>query len=289
MEPTFSELRSIPLLENINDDLLARLVELFERRQYQPGDILFCRGDRPTDLLLLIKGQVSLMQDDTVRFRLHPIAPIGELGALTGLDRRTTAKVSEPSEVWRIAASELLQFFQSNSDVALPFYQNLLNVVANKVRKDSRRIDEMRSNIVRTQKSMKRMRDLLLESQDTPVSNPIHDTLERLIEQNRRWHYMVEPVRTLPAVVRFDDGSTSRVVGISDGWLSLQKPDALSTQPGTRMSAVLVLPMGEIPISGTIDSVDDTSLVIALDLLIDQYAAVLEDYLTRLHLLEFVV
>ncbi len=289
MPVTPSDLRSIPLFQDITDDHLTSLIGVFERRQHEKDDVLFRAGDRPTDLLLLIRGEVALFEEETVRFRLRPIAPIGELGAITGIRRYTTAKVTENSEVWRIPTKSLLDFFEANGDVAFPFYHSLLGIVANKVRRDTRRIEEMRNNIVRTQKAMKRMRDLVLESEDTPVSKPIHDTLEELIERNRRWHYLVEPARSLQAFVRFDDGTKVPVVEMSDGWLSLDKNAPGTREVGAHWSAVLTLPSGEIPISGTVESADDKGVVIALDLLIREYAATLEDYLTRLHMLDFVV
>ncbi len=289
MAVTPSDLRAIPLFQDISDKHLESLMGVFEHRQHAKDDVMFEAGDPPSDLLLLVSGEVALYEGDEVRFRLRPIAPIGELGAITGLRRYTTAKVTEPSEVWRIPTKSLQDFFEANGDVAFPFYHSLLSIVANKVRRDTRRLAEMRRNIVRTQKAMKQMRDLVLESEDTAVSKPIHDTLEQLIENNRRWHYLVEPARSLQASVRFDDGTTVPVVEMSDGWLQLGKNAPGPTKAGEHWSAVLILPSGEIPISGTVESVGDKGVLIKLDLLIREYAATLEDYLTRLHMLEFVV
>lgn len=289
MAVTAADLRAIPLFQDIADGHLESLMGVFERRQHKKDDILFQAGSKPTDLLLLVRGEVALHEGDEIRFRLRPIAPIGELGAITGLRRYTTARVTEPSEVWRIPTKSLLDFFEAHGEVAFPFYHSLLGIVANKVRRDTRRLTEMRNNIVRTQKAMKRMRDLVLEAEDTPISKPIHDTLEELIENNRRWHYLVEPAKSLHAAVRFDDGTKVPVVEMSDGWLQLGKDAPGSTTPGEHWSAVLVLPSGEIPISGTVESADSNGVVIKLDLLIREYAATLEDYLTRLHMLDFVV
>ena len=284
-----SDLRSIPLFRNIPEEHLASLMGVFERCQHQPGDVLFRAGDRPKDLLLLVRGEVALLDEGVVRFRLRPLAPIGELGAVTGLTRYTTAQVTEPSEVWRIPAQTLLSFFEANGDVAFSLYHSLLGIVADKVRRDTRRIEEMRTNLVRTQKAMKRMRELVLESEDTPLSKPIHDTLDELIEHNRRWHYLMEPVPSLEARVRYDDGAEVRVVQMSAAFMQLDRDVAQTRQIGAHFSAVLVLPSGEIPVSGTVESADDGGTTIALDLLIPEYASALEDYLTRLEMLDFVV
>ncbi len=289
MPTTPADLRAIPLFQDISDSHLLALMSVFERENLPAGKELFHAGDEPKGLVLLISGEVVLREGEEVRFRLHPIAPIGELGAITGLRRYTTAVTAEASEIWSIGTDKLMDFFHTHSDVALPFYHNLLGVVADKVRRDERRLREMRANIVRTQKAMKRIRDLVLESEDTPLSKPVFETLEDLIEHNRRWHYQVEPSRTLLASVRLDDGTLVPVEELSDAYMRIGALPGEPPKAGQHWSGVLVLPASEIPISGTIEATEPGAVSVKLDLLIKDYAAELEDYLTRLHMLDFVV
>jgi CRP-like cAMP-binding protein len=287
-----SDLHAIPLFHGITDDHLAELLGAFERVTLGAGEVLFEAGSQPAHFLLLAKGEVALRDPDAPqgaepRFRLLPLAPIGELGAVTGLKRNTTAVTTAPSEVWRIGVAELTAFFEKHGDVAFPFYHNLLNIVADKVRRDTRRLDEMRANLIRTQKAMKKLLDRVLESEETPLSKTVAETLEDLIEHNRRTHYLVEPARTLSSWVRLDGGATVPVVEMSDSLLRLG-PEA-SLQAGAHWSGVLVTPGGEVPVSGGVESSDARGALIKLDLFIDQYAAVLREYLTRVQMLDFVV
>lgn len=289
MPITPADLRAIPLFQDISDTHLEALMGVFVREQVAAGKVLFHAGDSPEELSLLVSGEVVLREGDEVRFRLRPIAPIGELGAITGLRRYTTAVTAEASEIWSIGTDKLMEFFREHGEVAFPFYHNLLSVVSDKVRRDERRVREMRANIVRTQKAMKRMRDLVLETEDTPLSKPVFDTLEDLIEHNRRWHYQVEPSRTLLASVRLDDGTVVAVEEMSDSWMKIGAIPGDPPKPGAHWSGVLVLPSSEIPISGTIEAVEPGAVSLRLDMLIQDYASELEDYLTRLHMLDFVV
>lgn len=288
-----SDLHAIPLFEKITEEHLAALMAAFERLTLPAGEVLFEAGAAPTHLLLLVSGEVTLRDGDAVRFRLTPLAPIGELGAVTGLKRATTAVTTQPSEVWRISVATLQSFFEGHGDVAFPFYHNLLNIVADKIRRDRRRLEDVRANLIRTQKGMKGLLELVLASEETPLSRQICATLEDLIEKNRRWHYLVEPTRTLKSSVRLDGGELVPVCELSDGWLRLGPlpagagKEALSQ--GADWSGVLVLPTGEIPVSGRVESVDGESALVKLDLLIDEYAAALQEYLTRLQMLDFVV
>jgi CRP/FNR family cyclic AMP-dependent transcriptional regulator len=283
-----SDLHAIPLFQNITEEHLAELMGAFERLEVGPDHVLFEAGSAPKHLLLLVRGEVALREGDATRFRLAPIAPIGELGAVTGLRRNTTAVTTQPSEVWRIGVAELMDFFEKHGDVAFPFYHNLLNVVAHKVRRDTRRVDEMRANLIRTQKAMKRLLEAVLEAEETPLSKTVCETLEDLIEHNKRGHYMVAPAHTLTSSVRLDGGAVVPVLEISDGWLRLDKLPAPAPAPGAHWSGVLALPGREIPVSGTVERNGDGT-VIKLDLLIDEYQGALREYLTRVQMLDFVV
>lgn len=286
-----ADLHAIPLFHGITHDHLAELMGVFERLSLGPGEVLFEAGAAPAHLWLLVSGEVALREPGVTgepRFRLNPIAPIGELGAVTGTRRSTTAVTTQPSEVWRVGVGALTDFFEKHGDVAFPFYHNLLGIVADKVRRDGRRIDEMRANLIRTQKRMKRLLEAVLESEETPLSKEIAETLEDLIEHNRRIHYMVGPTLTLASAVRLDGGAIVPVLEISDGLLRLARSDA-APAVGSEWSGVLMTPGGEVPVSGRVEAAGDDGALIRLDLLIEQYAAVLRDYLTRVQMLDFVV
>jgi hypothetical protein len=164
------------------------------------------------------------------------------------------------------------------------FLVNLLGVVADKVHRDQRRMADMRSNLIGTQKELKRLRELVLETVETPLSAPVHDTLERLITHNRRVNYRVEPPPALAAHVRFDQGTAS-IADISRTHITVQVPfDAPKKE--TWVSGVAHLAGTEIPISGRVMRAVDHRITIELDLMIDEFAGALEGYLTRAQLLD---
>ena len=262
---------------------------VFERVKLDAGKVLFQAGSKPDCLHLLVSGEVALREGDETRFLLAPIAPIGELGAVTGLLRNTTAVTTKPSEVWQIGAGALMEFFERHGDVAFPFHHNLLRIVAEKVRREARLLEEMRANLIRTQKAMKRLRELVLETEETPLSKAACDTLDDLIEHNRRVHYMVEPAFVLQTSVRLDGGVLAPVSEMSDGFLRLASLPAPAPLPGAHWSGVLVLPEAEIPVSGTVEPSGGEGMLVKLDLLIEDYQAKLARHLTRVQMLDFVV
>jgi len=287
MGPSASDLRAIPLFRGFADDVLAELGGLFTRVAVDEAVPLFDIGEPATTLYLLTEGEVMLERPDDDVFRLCPPALIGELGALATLPRSTRAKVTAGSMVWGLAATKLQAHFASHEHLGVQFLVNLLTVVADKMHRDQRRIADMRQNLVRTQKELKRLRELVLESVETPLSAAIHDTVDKLIAHNRRVNYRVEPPPVLPAHVRLD-AFTAPVASISRTDVTVRTPTPRPTVDQW-CSGVLELGGTQIPISGTVVRAGDEHITIAFDLLIEEFAAVLEGYLMRTQLLDVLV
>lgn len=287
MGPSATELRTIPLFHGFGDEELGKLSNLFSKVTVDPAKPLFDVGEQATELYLLTSGEVMLDRPGDDRFRLSPPALIGELGALTGLPRSTSALVTAGSTVWGLRAKTVQDFFAANQELGVRFLVNLLSVVADKVHRDQARMGDMRMHLITTQKELKRMRELVLEADETPISAPIHDTLDKLITTNRRVNYRVEPPAALPVTFRLDSGA-AKVADISRSHVTVI-PTGTLPKAGDWLSGVLGLAGTEIPISGKVHRVTNGKVTIELDLLIDEYAATLEGYLTRAQLLDVLV
>ena len=284
-----ADIRTIPLFTGISDERLTDLLRVFETMTLPEGHVLFRTGEIPSRFLILARGEVTLEEADQAKFRLRPFSPIGELGALTGLPRNATAVAATEIEVITVGVTQLLGFFERHADIAFPFYKNLLGMVSAKIRRDDRRIEEMRANLIRTQKTMKNLREVVLSSLETEISKPIFEALDDLIERNRRSHYRVSPVAAFSAHVRLDDGATLSVADLSDGYLKLDTTVDRLTKDRSHWAGVLSMPTGEILVSGSIEREGPDGVVVKLDVLIDSYKQLLEDYVTRLQLLDYVV
>ena len=289
------DLRALPLFQGISEVRLEQLVATFRPSSHEAGSVLFRPGDTATHFELLTKGQITVEEERTstevppVRFDLRPLAPIGELGALTGLPRSTTATATTDVELLSVNVGDLLGFFDANGDIGLAFYKNLLGLVSDKVRRDRSRIEDMRSNIVRTQKAMKQMREIVLAAAETEISKPVFETLDTMIEKNRRAHYRVSPTASYPAHVRLDDGRVVPVLEVSEGHVKVAGTAKDLTNDPTFWTGVLILPTAEILLSGSVLREGEGGVVVKLDTLVDEYKAKLDDYSTRVQLLDFVV
>jgi CRP/FNR family transcriptional regulator, cyclic AMP receptor protein len=279
------ELRRIPLFRGFDDAQLDKILALCQLTAIQ-GGVLF-EEEAPADgFYLLTSGSVSLVQRGKEVHKLHPLAVIGEMGALTGRARTVKAVVGEGYEIWQIRATALRELFTADNELGFHFYENLLDVATDKIHRDQVRLQDMRKNIIQTQKDMKRMREYLLESDDTHVSGEIHHVLEQNIARNRRVNYRVEPPSALASMLRLDTGRDAKVVQISRTHLTVT---GRTGDVGDRVSGVLSLSGSDIPVSGRVFALIDGNTEVELDLLLDDYAAELEGYLTRIQMLDFMV
>ncbi len=284
-----SDLHTIPLFRGISDERLRELLSAFKKASHPKGTVLFRPGDVPSAFVLLVKGEVAVEEEGASRFVVRPVSPIGELGSVTGIPRSTTATATSEVEILTMPVADLLGFFEKNADTGFAFYKNLLGVVSDKVRRDRRRMDDMRGNIIRTQKAMKSMREMVLAAQETELSKPIFEQLEDLIGNNRRANYRVSPTPAYAAKVRLDDGQLLNVVEVSQGYLKLDSTSDRLTKDKSYWAGVLVLPTDEILVSGSITREATDGVVVKLDTLVDEFKAKLDDYTTKLQLLDFVV
>jgi len=281
-------LEGVPLFRDFSRAHFEALSKVLKRETHPASHVLFRAGDLATHFMVLMRGEVSLREEPNELYRLRAVSTIGELGAMTGLARNTDAITATEAEIWSIPVPDLLKFFEANGEVAFRFYRNLLGAASDKIRQDRRRLTDMRSNVIRTQKRMKQLRELVLAARETEISKPVFEALDELIENNRRSHYRVTPAPALPASVRMDDGSTVKLVELSEGYLKLDLlPSAWPK--GAEWTGVLCLPTSEIMVSGRVIRAGADGVVMQLDLLIAEYKAALFDYITRLQKLDFVI
>ena len=287
--PRATDLRTIPLFRGFTDDELAEIAALFHEAAPRAGGVVFEVDEPATAFYLLTAGEVVLERPGDDVYRLRPPALIGELGALTNLRRNSRAVASEGAALWRLEAQDVQRFFAVNQELGVRFLVNLLELVADKVNRDQRRLADMRQNLVRTQKELKRLRELVLDEVETPISQPLHDSLEKLITHNRRVNYRVAPPPALAANLKLD-GVRAPVVEVSRTHVSVMLPDGgAAPASGAWLSGVLDLAGTDVPISGKVLRAAGPRVTMELDLLIDEYAASLEGYLTRVQLLDILV
>lgn len=282
------DLKAIPLFAGIPDEHLTQLLSRFRRDTLGAGETLFAEGSTGDRFCLLVDGEMEARTVDGT-LAIHPFAPVGELGSLAGLRRPTTAVAVRPSEVLSIPRAELFEYFDSNGAIGFRFHDNLMHILADKLERDRERMEQMRANLVETQKAMKRMREALLESADTPLVRTLFEELDALIEHNRRGRYFIEVPRAVPLVLRLVADHAVRRISNERLVVEGNRDGETPLAAGAVIAGVLSAQQAQIPVSGTVESVSDAGIEITLDVLIDESADALERLLARLQLLDVIL
>lgn len=279
----------MPLFKDIDRTAVASLLNRCLERRLPAGATLFSEGDDARKLYILIDGEIKLVRESREVFRISGVQLVGELGAMTGIPRNTTATLTSDSLVLSISGDELTELLQEDLTFGIAVYRNLVSILAEKAVRDKLRQDEMRENLIRTQKEMKRIADLILEQPETPLSEPIFDALQENVARNRRANYRVKPTPQLPAFLDLD-GLRLVVLNMSAKDVALHvNGEGDLPNVGDHVSGVLHAADLELPLSGDVVRRDTAVLAITLDLMIEEYEAQLTDYLVRVQMLSFVV
>lgn len=105
-EEDIGKLARIPAFAALEVEALRLIVYSAERRVLRAGDVLFRRGERSTDGLILLDGSIALdaSGEGAAAARIvRPPALIGEFALLAQTQRPATAIAREPSTVLRVS------------------------------------------------------------------------------------------------------------------------------------------------------------------------------------------
>jgi CRP-like cAMP-binding protein len=102
---------------------LARLSQRTEVVPYEPGQLIFSEGDRPTHLFVIKSGRVQVFRnydgEEEVQRELGKGELLGELGILGGHGRSAAARALEPTQVWAIHREAFLELYEAEPAVSV--------------------------------------------------------------------------------------------------------------------------------------------------------------------------
>jgi CRP-like cAMP-binding protein len=104
MPISLAQLRNIPLLADLSDEVLGRLAGLMSVRHFQRRGFVFINGQQGDDLLFLLEGRLQVVNvtEDGRDVGIHFISPgdyFGELSVIDGLPRSASVVAVSPAQV----------------------------------------------------------------------------------------------------------------------------------------------------------------------------------------------
>ena len=116
-------LASVRFLSGASARGMARLEQRTEVVPFQPGELVFQEGDRPTHLFVVKSGLVEVFRvyddEEEVQRRLGRGELLGELGILGGHARSASVRAVEPTELWAIHREAFLELYEAEPAVSV--------------------------------------------------------------------------------------------------------------------------------------------------------------------------
>lgn len=129
-----SALRQAPLFSCIETGRLKKLAFVSNRVHFDPGEVLFHKGDEASTAYIIISGQVEVLAGDA----LNPIKVaelgkgdiIGEMALLCGGSRTATLRATESLDLLAIEPKYFLKILSQDSSVCVRMMQVLAERLA---------------------------------------------------------------------------------------------------------------------------------------------------------------
>ena len=116
-------LRGTALFGGLDDEQLARLIEMGEIIDLAPGEVLIREGDVASALFVILEGELDVSKlsgtTDIPLARVGPGALQGEMAALEGGRRLATVRAVSEAEALRVPVDAMRQLLNAGPDVAL--------------------------------------------------------------------------------------------------------------------------------------------------------------------------
>lgn len=107
LESDLRWLQRLPMLRGIEPAKLKLIALVAERVEFEPGDILYHRGDQPDGVFIMLGGRLSVVgEGDVVLWTLEGASMVGQVGVLSGHARGVTMRVEEHMCALKLSADD---------------------------------------------------------------------------------------------------------------------------------------------------------------------------------------
>jgi GNAT superfamily N-acetyltransferase len=117
----------VRIFSGLNPEQRERLAGACSVEKYSEGDILFCRGNEPDRMLVILRGEVAIKRGSPP-LTLGTVGPgesLGERSLLTGEERSAMAQASTVVVAAAISREEMAALTRQRPDIGVVLYRNL--------------------------------------------------------------------------------------------------------------------------------------------------------------------
>ena len=126
--------QKIPIFQGFEQQQILAILQICTSVPMAPGQTIYARGDPSDDMLILLKGELSVVGDSGEKLALIlPGGSVGEMGMFTGLPRSARIAAYEPSVGIVIKRTDLIEVLKQDKEMHIKLLYNLVALLSNRL------------------------------------------------------------------------------------------------------------------------------------------------------------
>lgn len=141
-------LQKIRVFDGLEIHEAQTLLSLAQMRQFERSEVVYNFGDPSNDMLVLIKGRLSVMsKDGNPLVEIPPGASTGEMGLFTGMPRSATIIAAEQSICVMFDRSRLRNLMESELQLKGVILQNVVDLLSERLVETDQKLAEQMKRV----------------------------------------------------------------------------------------------------------------------------------------------
>jgi len=123
-------LKKVSLFDNLNDEQLAHIMKIANRRSIPAGIVLFHEKDMGMTFYVVLSGSIKIYTrggngEEKVLSLVNAGESFGELSLLDGRPRSASAQTLEPTTVLELSSGQFMELLQNHFDITRGIFAEL--------------------------------------------------------------------------------------------------------------------------------------------------------------------
>lgn len=152
-------IEKIPMFSRVGATNAAAVLQACEFRALEAGGRLCRAGESSDEMAVLLSGRLGVYSGGEVEIAtIVPVAPVGEMGLMTGQPRSATVRALEKSSLLVLRKPAFERLMRSNAQICRQVNGNVIHILADRVREGRMRQIEVEGEIRQMEVRLEEMR-----------------------------------------------------------------------------------------------------------------------------------
>jgi CRP-like cAMP-binding protein len=136
------------MFRNLGRDLAQKVLQICEFHSLGAWNVLFNADESSDALYILLSGTLGVFGQNNIEIaKIAPVAPVGEMGLITGQPRSATVRGLEQANLLAIKKAAFESLMRTNGKLNLQVYSNVVQILYQRIQTSGRRFEELTDGI----------------------------------------------------------------------------------------------------------------------------------------------